>query len=358
MKGIFAKLFSNKNRSRTVSILTVVIAYAVLQAMVLGGSLSRLLISLLVPVSAYIVAAIGLNLNVGFSGELNLGQAGFMSIGAFTAVVLSGIMTAAGVGPLPTLVLCILAGAVIAALAGWLISVPVLKLQGDYLAIVTLAFGQIIMSLINNLYVGLDAKGLHFAFVTNNMELAEGGRILISGPMGATGVRTASSFTAGFILIVVSLLIVHHLIDSKSGRAIMASRDNRIAAESIGINVSKAKTLAFVVSSCLAGAAGALYALNYSSFVASKFDFNNSILLLVYVVLGGLGNMSGTIISTALLVTLPEMLRFLQSYRMLIYAIVLIVIMLVSNNAYLQTKMQQLRTSLSSKKRKGAAENV
>ena len=357
MKNIFTKLFSSKYRSRTISFLIVIIAYALLQGLMLSGNLSRLLISLLVPVSAYIVAAIGLNLNVGFSGELNLGQAGFMSIGAFSAVILSGVLANAGVSPLLTLIVCIIAGALIAAIAGWLISVPVLKLQGDYLAIVTLAFGQIIMSLINNLYVGLDSKGLHFAFVTNNMELAEGGKILISGPMGATGIRTASTFTAGFLLILAALFTVYHLIDSRSGRAITAARDNRIAAESVGINVSKAKTLAFVVSSCLAGAAGALYALNYSSFVASKFDFNNSILLLVYVVLGGLGNMSGTLISTALLVTLPEMLRFLQSYRMLIYAVVLILIMLVSNNAYLKTKTEQIRESLRPKQKKGA-ENV
>ena len=357
MKGIINSLFSQRRRGRTVSLLIVTIAFIVLQAMVMSKSLSRLLISLLVPVCAYIVAAIGLNLNVGFSGELNLGQAGFMSIGAFTSVILSGILNANGISGIPVLILCIIAGAAMAAVIGWLISVPVLKLQGDYLAIVTLAFGQIIMSLINNLYCGIDAKGLHFAFVTNDIVLSEGGKMLISGPMGATGVSTVSTFTAGFILVVIALLVVYNLIDSRRGRAIMAARDNRIAAESIGISISGTKTLAFVVSSCLAGAAGALYALNYSSFVAPKFDFNSSILLLVYVVLGGLGNMSGTIISTAVLVVLPEMLRFLQNYRMLIYAVVLIVIMLVSNNAFLKTKAEQLKKKLAAGK-KGAAENV
>ncbi|MBQ7993950.1 MAG: branched-chain amino acid ABC transporter permease [Solobacterium sp.] len=351
-------MFSPKRRGRTVSLLIVILAYVILQAMIMSGNLSRLLISLLVPVCAYIVAALGLNLNVGFSGELNLGQAGFMSIGAFTSVILAGILNANGITGIPVLILCILAGAAMAAAVGWLISVPVLKLQGDYLAIVTLAFGQIIMSLINNLYCGIDSKGLHFAFVTNTIELAEGGKMLISGPMGATGVSTVSTFTAGFILVVLTLLIVYNLIDSRSGRAITAARDNRIAAESIGISISRTKTLAFVISSCLGGAAGALYALNYSSFVATKFDFNSSILLLVYVVLGGLGNMSGTIISTAVLVVLPEMLRFLQNYRMLIYAVVLIVIMLVSNNEFLKTKAEQLKKKLSANRKKGAAENV
>lgn len=351
-------MFSPKRRGRTVSLLIVILAYVILQAMIMSGNLSRLLISLLVPVCAYIVAALGLNLNVGFSGELNLGQAGFMSIGAFTSVILAGILNANGITGIPVLILCILAGAAMAAAVGWLISVPVLKLQGDYLAIVTLAFGQIIMSLINNLYCGIDSKGLHFAFVTNTIELAEGGKMLISGPMGATGVSTVSTVTAGFILVVLTLLIVYNLIDSRSGRAITAARDNRIAAESIGISISRTKTLAFVISSCLGGAAGALYALNYSSFVATKFDFNSSILLLVYVVLGGLGNMSGTIISTAVLVVLPEMLRFLQNYRMLIYAVVLIVIMLVSNNEFLKTKAEQLKKKLSANRKKGAAENV
>lgn len=352
MNRIINTLFNPKVRSRTISFLVVILAYAVLQGMSAAGSLSRLFTSLLVPVTAYIVAAVGLNLNVGISGELNLGQAGFMSIGAFSAVIISGLLQMAGVGDLLRLIICIISGAVIAALMGWLISIPVLKLQGDYLAIVTLAFGQIIMSLLNNCYVGLDKNGLHMAFVTNTMEMAEGGRLLISGPMGATGVATASTFTAGFVLVLIALAVVYNLMYSRSGRAIMASRDNRIAAESVGIKVSQAKTLAFVTASCLAGAAGALYALNYSSFAATKFDFNNSILLLVYVVLGGLGNMTGTVISTTLLVVLPEILRFLQNYRMLIYAVVLIVIMLVSNNEYLRIRMQMLKTAL--KKKKGA----
>ena len=350
MKNLFNRLFDKKVRSRTISFAIVIAAYIILEALMAAGQLSRLFMSLLVPVTAYIVAALGLNLNVGISGELNLGQAGFMSVGAFTAVVVSGILVAAGVGDVMRLVICIVAGAIAAALIGWLISIPVLKLRGDYLAIVTLAFGQIIMSLINNSYVGFDSKGLHFAFVTNTMQMEPGGKLLISGPMGATGVSTASTFTAGTILVLIALAVVYNLMYSRNGRAIMASRDNRIAAESVGINVSQAKTLAFVTASCLAGAAGALYALNISSFAATKFDFNSSILLLVYVVLGGLGNMTGTIISTTLLMVLPEILRFLQNYRMLIYAIVLILMMLVSNNENLRTRMQMLKTRFARQK--------
>ena len=134
----------------------------------------------------------------------------------------------------------------------------------------------------------------------------------------------------------------------------MACRDNRIAAETVGINVSRTKTLAFVMSSALAGAAGALYLMNYSSVAATKFDFNTSILILVYIVLGGLGNMTGTLIATSLLVILPEMLRFLSGYRMLIYAIVLIAIMLITNNPHIAVMLEQLKAKFT---KKGAADN-
>lgn len=353
-KNIFTSLFTGKSKARTVSLLVVIVAYVVLQILSSSGGLPRLYTALLVPVCAYTVAAIGLNLNVGLSGELNLGQAGFMSVGAFGSVVASGVLTEAIPNESLRLAICIVIGAILAAIVGFVISLPVLKLQGDYLAIVTLAFGQIIMSLINNLYVGFDNKGLHFAFINNNISLETGGKMLISGPMGATGVETISTFTAGFVLIVITLLIIYNLMDSRNGRAIMAARDNRIAAESVGISISKTKTLAFVLSAAFGGAAGALYGLNYSSFAASKFDFNNSILLLVYVVLGGLGNLTGTIIATTLLVALPEVLRFLSSYRMLIYAIVLIVIMLVSNNNKVKNFLKE---KLNKKKKEGVVEN-
>lgn len=350
------KLFNKKTRSRTISFALIIIAWIVITALKSSGSLTRQISSLLVPIACYTVAAIGLNLNVGVSGELNLGQAGFMSIGGFTAAVAAYILKGSISNTAILLLLSIAAGAVMAGVFGWLISIPVLKLQGDYLAIVTLAFGQIIMSILNNLYIGFDSTGLHFAFGTNTLKLAQGGKVIISGPMGVAGNQMISSYTAGILLIIASLIIVYNIIYSRSGRAIMACRDNRIAAETVGIRVSKIKTLAFVVSSALAGAAGALYMMNYSSVAASKFDFNTSILILVYVVLGGLGNMTGTIVATTVLVALPEMLRFLSSYRMLIYAIVLIVIMIVSNNDRTKLILASMKAKFSRKK--GAQSNV
>ena len=185
-KGIFGVLLDNRHRSRTISYTMVIVAYIVLEAMLKTGNLSSLFTGLLVPATCYLVAAIGLNLNVGFSGELNLGQAGFMAVGAFSGVCVSGLL-AASVPPVLRLILAIIIGMLLTAFVGFLIGIPVLKLQGDYLAIVTLAFGQIVMNLIMNLYVAFDNTGIKVSFVESRFELGEGGKYLINGPMGATG---------------------------------------------------------------------------------------------------------------------------------------------------------------------------
>ncbi|MCR4856112.1 MAG: branched-chain amino acid ABC transporter permease [Erysipelotrichaceae bacterium] len=341
MKNFMNDLFGKKNRSRTLSFVLIITAYVVIEILMHSIRMSRLFTSLLVPTCCYIIVALSLNLVVGYSGELSLGHAGFMAIGAFTAVCVSGLCAASVPSGMLRLVLSVICGSFVSGIFGLLISVPVLKLSGDYLAIVTLAFGQIIKSLINNIYLGFDARGIQFSFVTNDLSL-EGGKMLISGPMGATDTAKISNFTSGFIMILIALFVIYSLIDSKYGRAIMAARDNRIAAESIGINISKTKTLAFVTSAVLAGAAGALYALNYSTLQPAKFDFNTSILILVYVVFGGLGNINGTIVATTVLYILPEMLRSLQDYRMLIYAVVLIVVMQLTNSSKLRQLSEKI----------------
>ena len=342
-----------KQRGRFLSFAIVIIAYIVIEILMKTGNLNSLFTSLMVPITCYVVAAIGLNLNVGISGELNLGQAGFMSVGAFCGICVSGMLAGTVTAGIPRLILAIIFGAILAGLFGFVIGIPVLTLQGDYLAIVTLAFGQIIKSILMNAYIGMDSEGLHVSFVECNFKLQPGGKMLLNGPMGATGTQKIANFTVGVVLVLIALLIVYNLMFSRSGRAIMAARDNRIAAESVGIPISRTKMLAFVTSASLAGAAGALYGLNYSTLVPNKFDFNTSILILVYVVLGGLGNMTGTIISTVVLILLPELLRSLQDYRMLIYAVVLIVIMLVTNNEWLMTRWK----SLFAGKAEGGAQN-
>ena len=307
------------------------------------GVLTRSAAGLLVPICCYVVMALSLNLTVGIMGELSLGHAGFMGVGAFTGVVASqSLMNAVPSVPL-RLLAAMLAGALFAGVFGFLIGIPVLRLRGDYLAIVTLAFGEIIKELITCLLVGVDEKGLHIIFNykgvkgVEDLNLSPAGQVIIKGAQGATGTQTIASFTAGMLLIFVTLFIILHLIYSRTGRAIMAIRDNRIAAESVGIDVTKHKMIAFVLSAAMAGAAGALYGLNYSNLVAAKFDFNTSILVLVFVVLGGLGNMRGSIIAAVLLYVLPEALRGMRDYRMLIYAVILIAVMLTTNSPVAQS---------------------
>ena len=266
-----------------------------------------------------------------------------MSVGAFSGIVVMACLTPVIASKAVCLIIAMVIGALMAAVAGVIVGVPILRLSGDYLAIVTLAFGEIIKSVVNNLYIGLDSAGLHFALLKNTLEMEAGAQMIINGPMGATGVKPASSLIAGFILIMLSLIVVFNLTNSKSGRAIMALRDNKIAAQSVGISVTKYKLMAFVLSAAMAGMAGVLFGMNFTTLVATKFDFNTSILVLVFVVLGGLGNMRGSIIAAALLTVLPELLRSFADYRMLIYAIVLILMMLITNNPTLRNMLLKVK---------------
>lgn len=318
------------------------VGYIVLTTLIKTGNITNLLKNLLVPLTCYIVVTIALNLVVGISGELSLGHAGFMSIGAFSAVITSGLLANYISSDFIRLIIAIIVGTIIAAIMGLLISIPVLKLEGDYLAIVTLAFGQIIKGLLNNIYFGFDANGIHFSFVENKLSQINGVKVILAGPQGAVGTERLSNFTCGYVLILITLFVVCNLIDSKKGREIIAVRDDKIASASVGVDVVKTKMLAFVISAALAGAAGALYGLNYTTLTPAKFDYNQSIMILVYVVFGGLGNITGSIISTIILFILPELLRSLQDYRMLIYSIVLILMMLFTNNKTIQSFFDKL----------------
>ncbi|MBR0257847.1 MAG: branched-chain amino acid ABC transporter permease [Synergistaceae bacterium] len=320
----------------------VIVAYVICQTMSNTKMLSSSMRGMLVPICAYMVMSVSLNLVVGILGELSLGHAGFMSVGAFSgvaaAVLLQGVIPFAPV----RLAIAMIVAAIFAAFAGFVIGIPVLRLKGDYLAIVTLAFGEIIKSILNNFYMGVDSQGIQMSMLTDTTRLLPGGKLIIRGPMGISGIQKIATFPAGFILLMIALMIVFNLVNSRSGRAFMAIRDDRIAAESIGLDITKYKMMAFVMSAALAGAAGALFAMNYSTIVANKFDFNTSILILVFVVLGGQGNMLGGIIAAAVLTILPEKLREFSEYRMLLYAIVLIVMMLATNNAEIKEFLSRL----------------
>ncbi len=327
------------NRTNRVNFATyamVILAFAALQIMGSAGMLSSTVRGQLVPICAYAAMALSLNLTVGVLGELSLGHAGFMSVGAFAGAVAAAALPISS-DPL-RLAAAMLAGAVFAAVAGTLVGIPVLRLNGDYLAIVTLAFGQIIKSIMENLYIGVDSRGLHASFLENRIIFRDGGKMILNGAMGVNGINKISTFTAGFILVMLVLIVIFNLVGSRAGRAIMALRDNRIAAESVGIPVTKYKLMAFVISAAMAGAAGALFALGQNTITANKFDFNTSILILVFVVLGGQGNMWGSILAATFLTVLPETkaMRGLADYRMLVYAVVLILVMLATNNPAMQ----------------------
>ena len=336
--------------------LGVILAFIVVTICQSQGLVNRSVSGMLVPICCYVCMSISLNLTVGILGELSLGHAGFMSVGAFSGIIASMSLQSSISSELGRMVIALVVGAVFAAIVGFIVGIPVLRLRGDYLAIVTLAFGEIIKDLINCLLVGWDEHGLHFALNldgTKNVDslgLTENGIAIIKGAQGATGNTRIATFTMGFVLVMITLIVVLNLVRSRTGRAVMAIRDNRIAAESVGLHITRYKLTAFVTSTALAGAAGALFGLNYSNVTAVQFDFNTSILVLVYVVLGGLGNIWGSIIAATVLYILPEALRQFSDYRMLVYAIVLILVMLATNNPTLKNLLGRVRPGGSAEK--------
>ncbi len=323
--------FNKTTRDNLTTIAMVVLLYVVVTIAAQFGLINSHIGGLLVPLCVYATMAVSLNLVVGILGELSLGHAGFMCVGAFSAAFFSKLMMDS-MPSLPRFILAILVGGIVAGIFGFLIGIPVLRLNGDYLAIVTLAFGEIIKNIMNVLYIGKANGALKVTLDSSKaMEMDE---MIINGPQGITGTPFDATFTAGFVILLISVIVVLNLVNSRSGRAIMSIRDNRIAAESVGIPVTQFKMLAFSLSAMIAGCAGALYAHNLASLIATpaRFGYNMSILFLVFVVLGGIGSTRGSIIAAIILTLIPEVLRFIGDYRMLIYAIIMIVMMIVNWN--------------------------
>ena len=283
-------------KEATISYGILIGGYILLQILTAAGLIGHNLQGQFVPICVYISLAVSLNLVVGISGELSLGHAGFMAVGAFSGILMSRILLQSMSFEPAILIISMLFGALMASIAGFIIGIPILGLRGDYLAIVTLAFGEIIRNFMNVLYFGFVDGKLRFAF-NHTIEGIEDTDRIITGAIGATGTKTMASFTWGLLLCLFTVFIVLNLKNSKQGRAIMSIRDNRIAGESIGLDVRKYKLMAFVVSAALAGMAGCLFGLNYSTLVPIKFNFNTSVLVLVFVVLGGVGNIWGGIIA-------------------------------------------------------------
>lgn len=310
----------SKNRRKTylITAATVFAFYVVVQLLINAGVVNRYWQNILILICINIIMTTSLNLTVGVLGQINLGHAGFMAIGAYAA----GIFLKSGViGGFPGFMLSLIIAGLVAAVFGVLIGLPVLRLTGDYLAIVTLAFGEIIRVLIENLgFTG--------------------------GAQGMAGIPTTDSFGKYYFVAAFLLTMIFTYASSRQGRAVLSIRDNELAAESCGINITKHKTLTFTLSAIFAGVAGALYAQSFGVLAANIFNYNKSFDYLVMVVLGGMGSMTGAIFSSIGLTILPEVLRPLAEWRMVFYALTLIVVMIFRPQGLLGRKEFSIRRFL------------
>lgn len=307
------------------------------------GSIERSSTVILEKIAIAIILATSLGLVVGHLGELSLGHAGFMCIGAYIGGKVSVLLEPSLGNTFLTLVIAVIAGGIAAAIFGMIIGLPALRLRGDYLAIVTLAFGEIVRTVIMNLPEGLFG--------------------------GTTGLKTPRFdnkylFIVGFALVLICLAVIQNLLRSKHGRAITAIRDNEIASRAMGIDVTRYKLLVFVISSFFAGIAGVLYSYTQSRVQSASFDYNYSIEILVMVVLGGIGSINGSIIAAALITflniklqtLLPGDLAVLQN---LFYAVILILVVIYGNAPALKHfreryNVKAITNKIFKKKKKGA----
>ena len=279
------------------------------------GVLGRSELGLLSRIAYSIVLAVSLNLVVGFLGELSLGHAGFMCVGAYIGCYFANAVSDTIGNPLVVFILSLFIGGIVSAIFGFIIGLPALRLKGDYLAIVTLAFSEIMRNLFKNLpYFGA-AKGMQ----TN--------KIILDRRM---------MYIVSFIIVLLVLFLIQNLIKSKHGRAITAIRDNEIAAKSMGINITFYKLFVFIFAAFFAGVAGVMYGHQVSIITQSTFSYNYSIEILVMVVLGGMGSINGSIIAATLITYINFILQNelsgeLAALKLLIYAIILIIVVIFSN---------------------------
>lgn len=314
------------------SIILLVISYFGLGYFADNIYYSKIIILLLIN----IILAVSLNVTVGCLGQITLGHAGFMSVGAYTAALLSKALmgNASGNVPLHYYVISLIAGAVMAGIIGIIVGIPALRLRGDYLAIITLAFGEIIRVLIE-----------YFKFTGGGVGLSKIPKL----PRNI-------NYTVVFWITVIAVVIMFAVMTSRHGRAVLAIRDDEIAAEASGVNITYYKTFAFTLSAIFAGIAGGIYAHQFGIIQAKSFDFNYSINILVMVVLGGMGSFTGAIISAVVLTILPEILREFNDYRMIAYAIILILIMIFRPSGILGRSEFSLSKVLSKIKKGGKNE--
>ena len=286
--------------SNVIILILVLALYVILSVLIQANIINPYYSGILTMVCINVILAVSLNLATGFLGQLVLGHAGFMSVGAYAAALFTMY---SGLPTMASFPLALLIGGIVAAAFGVIIGVPALRLKGDYLAILTLGFGEIIRVLI-----------LATPFT--------------GGAAGLSGIPLLTNFTYVFIVAILTVAVIFAFIHSRHGRAVIAIREDEIAAEAAGIHTTYYKLLAFVLAAFFAGIAGGLYAHHIGVLDPSKFDFNYSVEILIMVVLGGMGSITGSVVAAIVLTLLPELLRGFSEYRMLIYSIILICVML------------------------------
>lgn len=276
-------------------------AWLLINTLISNGTISRYYARIIYSAGIYVILAVSLNLTCGFLGQLPLGHAGFMAVGAYTSALITKNLYIGN--DFLSFLIAIIASGIVAAFFGLIIGLPALRLKGDYLAIITLAFGEIIRVLLNNLSI-------------------------TGGALGLKQIPRYTNFTWVYAMCVLTIFVSYTLIHSRHGRAIIAIRENEIAAENCGVNLTYYKSLTFTIAAFFAGIAGALYANYIATISPSIFDFNQSIEILVMVVLGGMGSIFGSVISASVLTALPELLREFSDFRMIVYSLLLVVVMI------------------------------
>ena len=310
----------NRTRENTIPmpvrylINTVLIALLVFgsTAFVNGGGVSGYITKVLMVIGINIILAVSLNVATGYLGQLPLGHAGFMAVGAYTGGIFLKAVNAdqaTGIAYALMVIAALLLSGLLAAVFGVIIGIPALRLRGDYLAIITLGFGEIIRVVLTNIDEVLGFK-------------------LTYGASGLKRIPKITSYFNVLVCVVLTCLVIHMVMKSRHGRAILAIRENEIAAESCGVRTTYYKVMAFTLSAFFAGVAGCLYAGYLGSLQPTTFGFMKSIEILVMVVLGGMGSMFGSVLSAITLTALPEALRAFEDYRMVAYSLVLVLVMI------------------------------
>ena len=310
------------NRKNLTKLAVAVAIWAVIALLMTTGIMSRSLQSLTIKICYYVVLTLSLDLIVGYLGDLSLGHAAFYAVGGYAGCAFAVYVDMPFI---PKFIISLIIGGAAAAIVGFLISRAIIKLRGDYLAIVTLAFGEFIRSFVK-IIPGLGGtKGL----------------IGIPGYPGRL-----AGFTLSYIVVLLVIIAVHNFTKSRAGRAVTAIRDNSIAVESVGIDIKNMKVLVFTISSFMAGMAGVLFGIYKTTVSPTDFTYNLSIEVLVMVVLGGMGSIKGSVIASVVIVALPELLRGASDYRMLIYAVALIAMMMFKSNPVLMKYAERLGGSI------------